>query len=195
MDLERKARTRLTFDPAIDVAPGWSPDGSHVLFANTGATAIREKPSNGTGEERVLLKLSQTPLLLDVSRDGKFLLYSVIGKGSVDLWTLPLSGDPKPEVFLATEQSENQARFSPDGRWVAYTSDESSRAEIYVQPFPRNRDGGGMGRNCSPWAPMAASSLPRFNPVRRLRPGFPKFYLRHRSRWTTGLPRAPGPGM
>ena len=69
-----------------------------------------------------------------VSPDGKFLLY-----GSDDILTLPLIGERKPEVYLQTKYSEFDATFSPDGRWVAYQSDESGRHEIYVQGFPEHR--------------------------------------------------------
>ena len=70
-----------------------------------------------------------------LSPDGKFLLY---GNGD-DIMTLPLIGERKPEVYLQTRYSESSASFSPDGRWVAYESDESGRREIYLQGFPERR--------------------------------------------------------
>ena len=69
-----------------------------------------------------------------VSPDGKFLLY-----GNGDIMTLPLTGEAKPEAYLQTKYFESNATFSPDGRWVAYSSDESGRSEIYVQGFPERR--------------------------------------------------------
>jgi len=76
----------------------------------------------------------------DWSRDGRFLLYSDNGERTArDLWVLPepgASGDRKPTPFLQTPFSESQGQFSPDGRWVAYSSDESGRYEVYVRPFP-----------------------------------------------------------
>jgi dipeptidyl aminopeptidase/acylaminoacyl peptidase len=70
------------------------------------------------------------------SHDGRFLLYSVAQpKTRLDLWVLPIDGDRKPFAFLATESTERDAEFSPDGRWVAYTSNESGREEVYVRAF------------------------------------------------------------
>ena len=85
----------------------------------------------------------------DWSPDGQFLLYTDEGGPSRDLWTLPLSGDRKPKPFLATPFLEDHGKFSPDGRWIAYTSNASGRNEVYVRPFPAgeglfkiSRDGG-----------------------------------------------------
>jgi Tol biopolymer transport system component/predicted Ser/Thr protein kinase len=144
LDLSRDAATRLTFDPAAELTPIWSPDGRYVYYLNARTAEIQQKQSNGVGEEQAVIKTDNPPVPLDISRDGKFLLYSLTGNAAtLDLWTLPLAGDRKPEPFLVTNRMENQARFSPDGRWVVYASDESGRSEIYVQPFPPTRDGGG----------------------------------------------------
>lgn len=73
------------------------------------------------------------------SQDGRFILYhtgSIGSPTSSDLWVLPMTGDPKPRALLQTAFGESDGRFSPDGRWVAYVSNESGRAEIYVMPFP-----------------------------------------------------------
>ena len=71
------------------------------------------------------------------SADGRSLLYTIISpKTGIDLWGLPLAGDPKPWSFLNSTFSERTGAFSPDGHWVAYQSDESGRVEIYVRPFP-----------------------------------------------------------
>ena len=75
---------------------------------------------------------------LDVSRDGKYLLYEELDPSSAaDLWVLPLNGERKPFPYIKTNYMETSARFSPDGRWVAYVSNESGNYEIYVQSFPR----------------------------------------------------------
>ena len=72
-----------------------------------------------------------------ISPDGRFLLYHAVdSKTKADLWVLPLEGGQKPFAFLQGEFNESNAHFSPDGRWVAYQSDESGRYEIYVTPFP-----------------------------------------------------------
>jgi eukaryotic-like serine/threonine-protein kinase len=143
-DLTRNSSTRLTFTDAPEQAPLWSPDGQTIIFANTGNNEIRQKQSNGVSDERVLVKDKAPILPQDISRDGRFLLYVTQNAQTMaDLWVLPLSGNEKPTPYLSGPKFENQARFSPDGRWVVYVSDESGRPEIYVQPFPATRDGGG----------------------------------------------------
>jgi Tol biopolymer transport system component len=92
------------------------------------------KPSAGTSEEQLLLGAPdsiKTPQ--DWSRDGKYLLYSSSKLGGApDLWALPMFGAREPFPFVHAEQ---EASFSPDGKWVAYSSDESGRMEVYVSPF------------------------------------------------------------
>lgn len=73
---------------------------------------------------------------MDWSPDGRSLLVVHSGGAGEDLWVLPMEGERKPVPFLQTNFNENQGRFSPDGKWVAYTSDESGRYEVYVRPFP-----------------------------------------------------------
>ena len=76
------------------------------------------------------------------SRDGRFLLYTVVpSKGKGEIWVLPMEGDRKPVAFLATRFNESQAQFSPDRHWVAYTSDESGHNEVYVGSFSMNSAG------------------------------------------------------
>jgi len=131
--------SRFTFDPSADDTALWSPDGNTIYFSSNrnGAFDIFEKPANGTSEEKLLLKSADTKWVDDVSRDGRFLIYDVSDpKTRYDLWLLPLFGDRKPEPFLKTEFNETHAQFSPDMRWIAYASDESSRPEIYVRSFP-----------------------------------------------------------
>ena len=137
-DLSRGTPTRFTFDPAIDDNPIWSPDGSRIVFASGRDGVVRNlyvKSSGGAGQDELLLKTDGSKFPTDWSRDGKYILYTEL-KSSPDVWVLPLSGDKKPMPFLNTPFSENRARFSPDGRWIAYTSDESGVGQIYVQSFP-----------------------------------------------------------
>src|SRR5262249_1944712 len=76
--------------------------------------------------------------------DGRFLLYSeAFSKTKQDLWVLPLDGNSKPQVYLNSEFNETEGQFSPDGKWVAYVSDETGKPEVYVQPFPAAAGGGG----------------------------------------------------
>ncbi len=97
---------------------------------------LYQKAANGATGEELLLKSSERKFPSDISRDGRFLLYETVDpKTGVDIWVLPLQGDRKPFPFLITKSSEFDGHFSPDGRWVAYQSDESGRYEVYVRPF------------------------------------------------------------
>ena len=130
------------------VSPGlvWSFDGTSLTYAasRAGAAGLYRKLSSGAGQEELLLnEPGGEPT--DLSRDGRFLIYQRSDRQTqYDLWVLPLFGDPgpagvvarKPRPFLQTVFNEGQGQFSPDGRWVAYSSDETGRLEIYVQPFP-----------------------------------------------------------
>jgi len=96
-----------------------------------------QKVSSGAGNEDVLLKADGRKYPYDWSQDGKFLLYGVQGVKGLDLWVLPFTGDDrKPALYLETDFNKSQARFSPNGRFVAYTSNASGKNEVYVQPFP-----------------------------------------------------------
>lgn len=142
--------TRFTFDLAPDSAPVWSPDGSRVAFAanRAGGYGIYQKATNGAGQEQGLVRVTGDPKFPDDwSRDGRFLLYTQRNPQThADLWVLPLAGNGTPSgtatPFANTEFSEDQGRFSPDARWIAYASDESGRSEIYIQPFPASPNGG-----------------------------------------------------
>jgi Tol biopolymer transport system component len=146
LDLARDVSSRLTFTQEAESSPIWSPDGSRVAFASLrgGRWGIYQKSAAGTGSEERLLEQPeltglQTPYANHWSPDGKRILFffnKVASPGDTDLWLLPLSGDRKPEVYLQSEFYENEAQFSPDGRWVAYASNETGRYEVYVQPFP-----------------------------------------------------------
>ncbi|HXB66951.1 MAG TPA: protein kinase [Candidatus Acidoferrales bacterium] len=129
--------SRFTFDPADDRYPIWSPDGTRVVFASNrnGAYDLYEKAADGSGTEQVLLRSAELKRLNSWSPDGRFILYWA-GQNNGDLMVLPLTGDRKPFSFLSTAFDEQQGVFSPDGKWVAYQSDESGHFEIYVRPFP-----------------------------------------------------------
>jgi Tol biopolymer transport system component len=139
-DIQRGVRTRLTFDGG-DVFPAWSPDGLRIVFARRQQDNIRlyVKKADGSGPEDALVESPAKDIPTDWSADGKSIAFQRLGgpgKTREDIWILPLSGDKKPFPFLRTEFSERYARFSPDGKWLAFGSNESGDNEVYVAPFP-----------------------------------------------------------
>jgi len=139
--------SRLTTAPALEDYPVWSPDGRRVAFSSNraGTFDLYQHPSDGSGGDEVLLKNSNVKFATDWSPDGRFLLYYEIDpKSKRDLWLLPTSeqGERTPMAVLQTEFNEANGRFSPDGRWITYTADDTGTEEVYVQPSP----GGGKGR-------------------------------------------------
>ena len=139
-DLFREKTTRLTFGPHRSRNPAWAPDGNTLVFAmNTnGPYDLFERRSDSTGSEELVLDSSASKYPTDWSMDGRFIAYSSgSAKEKSSTWILPRFGERKPYPFLKGDYNAGEARFSPDGRWVAYTSDESGRAEIYVTPFPQ----------------------------------------------------------
>jgi eukaryotic-like serine/threonine-protein kinase len=139
LDVGRNTSTRLTYARVRDTFPVWSADGSSVIFNSIreGAGNLYLKLASGAGDERLLLKPSDGyKYPTSSSRDGRFLLYTLENpKTKSDLWVMSLNGDPKPIPFLRTEFNERSGQFSPDGHWVAHTSDESGKDEIYVREF------------------------------------------------------------
>ena len=138
LDVARGASQRLTFDPAEEDEPSWSPDGLRVAFKSqrNGPFDLFTKPATGAADE-VALKSSINKTPEHWSPDGRFLMFTADDpQAASDLWLLPMTGDRTPKPLVQTPAHEEQARFSPDGRWFAYTSDESGTLQVYVQPFP-----------------------------------------------------------
>jgi Tol biopolymer transport system component len=142
--LDGDRTSRFTFDPAPDTIPLWSSDGTRIVFRSnrTGADDLYQKLASGAAAEERLVASDQVKSPESWSPDGRFLLYrSIDPKTNLDLWVVPVAGDRTPSVFLKTPFREGYAAFSPDGRWVAYESNESGQNEIYVRPFvPPSRD-------------------------------------------------------
>ncbi len=138
-DLARGSNSRLSFGETNETAPVWSPDGKRIVYRvdRKGPADLVAKAADGTGEEEVLLKGEAFIIPTDWSRDGRYILFNQVGKDTgTDLWVLPTFGDRKPIVVLRTPFSEGNAVFSPDGRFIAYQSNESGRPEVYVRNFP-----------------------------------------------------------
>jgi Tol biopolymer transport system component len=148
-DLDRDTPSRLSFVAGVSRSPVWTPDGKNIVFRsdNSPAPGLYWIRSDGSGEAQRLTdgKLSEWPF--SFSPDGKRLAFTGDGNGgSFDIFTAPVEGDPgrgalgvrlgKPELFLGTPFAEGYSRFSPDGRWLAYQSNESGTFEVYVRPFP-----------------------------------------------------------
>jgi serine/threonine protein kinase/Tol biopolymer transport system component len=136
-ELARGASSRVTYSPALDINPVWSPGGDSIVFQSNrgGVYDIYLKSANGEGADVLLVKSNRNKTPTDWSRDGRYVAYTSGGdpKTKADLWLLPMFGDRKPVVFLQTEFVEAFGTFSPDGRWVVYVSDETGRSEIYAR--------------------------------------------------------------
>jgi serine/threonine-protein kinase len=144
----RDTLTRLTLDPAADFKPVWTPDGKRIVFTSNRAKGqqfnLYWQRADGTGEVQLLTESSNSATSYPSSfhPSGKYLaFYEGINQG--DLMILPIEGDEtagwkpgKPSVFLNTPANEQEPMFSPDGRWIAYASNESGRFEVFVRPFP-----------------------------------------------------------
>jgi eukaryotic-like serine/threonine-protein kinase len=142
-DVTRGVPSRVTVHPGSDAFPAWMPDGAHLLFASsrdatkTSAVVVYRKSAKGIEDEEPVN--AQTPLLgfpEDVSSDGQFLLAHRLTTRGNDLALYPLAQNGRELAGLSTPFNEVQARFSPDGKWVAHASHESGRFEVYVRPFP-----------------------------------------------------------
>jgi len=136
MQLARGVPNRLTFGTIESHNPIWSPDGRYVAFARVGV-GISRKLATGAGPEELLVASKLLAVPKSWSPDGNFIVYAQISpETGADLMAIPVNGDSKPFPIVQTKATEDQGQFSPDGHWLAYTSNESGQAEIYVIPFP-----------------------------------------------------------
>ncbi|MGH9368740.1 MAG: protein kinase domain-containing protein [Thermoanaerobaculia bacterium] len=139
LDLERGTETRLTPEASEEFDSVWSPDGRRMAYTSERrweTPKIFARDADGSGEEKLLWKGEDTVVSQAWSPDGRTLAFTALGPGKQwDVWTLDLERS-SAKAFLASSYEEAEPDFSPDGRWIAYTSDESGRYEIYARPFP-----------------------------------------------------------
>ena len=148
LDLERKTKTRVTFDQQVVQEPAWSADGKTLLFtaqvtSGGGNVEVRSKSADGSGSEKTLLAEQNNYHVPGWSPDGKYLTY-LWGDGEkmVSLWIRPINGDAKPVAIVqppSPQSNLNGYRISPDGHWVAYQSDESGQQDVYITSFPEGK--------------------------------------------------------
>ena len=179
-DWARDTSTQLTFGRGVDSSPVWTPDSRRIAYASapdekTQSTNIYWKRADGTGEAQRLTESANSQVPFSFHPTGKYLAYIERRVDAMfDVMILPIEGDEKtgwkagtPRPFAATPTLENAPAFSPDGRWLAYSSTESGRAEIYVRPFPTGQgmwkvsiEPGGMNPRWSPKRPELFYAAP-----------------------------------
>jgi serine/threonine-protein kinase len=151
-DIERDTVSRLSFFPGTNSWPVWTPDGKYIVFRSDtpAAPGLYLVRSDGSGEAQRLMDGKGLPTPFSFSPDGKRLAFCATGNGgSQDIFTAAVEGEAghqrlgKPELFLGTPYIKGEPAFSPDGRWIAYTSNESGTIEVYVRPFPGGISGSG----------------------------------------------------
>jgi eukaryotic-like serine/threonine-protein kinase len=141
IDVARGVPSRITFNPGSDWTPVWSPDGSRIIYASQGqnGTHIHQKSAAGVGTDTVVFNSDKTEIPVSASPDGRYIVFSRFkpqGQAGVDTWLLSVSGEPKASPFIESPFDKSQARISPDGRWLAYATNDSGMYQIMVQSFP-----------------------------------------------------------
>ena len=144
-DFVRETLTRVTFDPGIDWAPAWTPDGRRVVFGSQlggGASSLFLRAADGSGAIERLTQSANIQLPSAVSPDGRHVIF---GEGTVattdDVMMLTLDKDHRVQPLVQTPFFEDNGEISPDGRWLAYQSNDSGQPQISVRPFPDVNNG------------------------------------------------------
>ncbi len=141
IDLARGVPSRISFDPSSDWNPVWSPDGSRLVYASqrNKGPHIFQKSSAGVGTDTQMFKSDLSEIPVSWSRDGRYIVFSRFkppGMPGVDTWLLNVSGEPTASPYIESPFDKAQAKISPDGRWLAYTTNDSGTYQIMVQSFP-----------------------------------------------------------
>ncbi len=148
LDLDRKAKTRITFDSQVVSEPAWSPDGKTIMFTaqiaqGGGVVDVRAKVADGSGSEKPMIAEQHNYRYPTWSPDGKYLTYAWgAGEKNVSIWISPLAGDARPIAIVQPPSAQSNIysyRVSPDSHWLAYTSDESGQQEVYITSFPEGK--------------------------------------------------------
>jgi len=133
LDFARNLTTRITFRGVVASGSGvWTPDGKYIYFQTT--NGIERKATDGSGEQEMAIKTNRNQIINAITPDGRYLLT----RGAAYL-KVPLSGDQQPEEYLKAKHLESQIAFSPDGRWMAYMSNEYASTHVFIRGFPDDR--------------------------------------------------------
>jgi serine/threonine-protein kinase len=186
-DLQRQTLSNLTANPALDRFPVWTPDGRHFIFVSDrdgGMFAMYRQAADGTSAAERLSDstvVQQTPTA--VTPDGRQLVFDL----SDDVMTMALDGNRRFTALVQTPFAERRAALSPDGRWLAYHADDSSRIEVYVRPFPAVNTGKAQvstAGGVQPWWSPTGSELFYFSPSGELM----RVPVKGGSTWSAGVP-------
>lgn len=148
IDLARDVPSRITVDPAPELSSAWSPDGARLAYVSSrGSTnQIYEKASTGNGPETLLPTDGVPSIPVYWSPTNDYIVFSrllVNSNGRYDTWLLPLAGDRKPRPFVESQFDKFHARVSPDGRYLAFSTNETGTFQIVVYTFPDPNGGKG----------------------------------------------------
>ena len=139
LDVRRGIVSRFTDDRDEDIFPLWTRDGSRIVYTavRNGQMSVNQIAIGGGRPEELMSVQNDETFASDTSPDGRYIVYQRMNaKTGWDLWAMPREANAKPVPIVQTNADERGARLSPDGRWIAYVSNDSGVSEIYVQPFP-----------------------------------------------------------